>query len=151
MRTQGGAPRDCHRGRNWGREPARKSLLLSVLSPGTAFTWFLVTVAGKGQLLIQGQETPLSLLRGLGVAGRLVTTTEEEWCRAGRILARYQNRYGHVEPGDHIGDILILLAAERLGTDLVTENGEHFRLWSRFRPVSRRPRLIVLERRNYEI
>ena len=78
--------------------------------------------------------------------GRILTPTHEEWLRAGMILARYQNRFGHVEPADHVNDILILLAAERLGAELATENGTHFRLWSRFRPVPKRPRLVVMDR-----
>jgi predicted nucleic acid-binding protein len=81
--------------------------------------------------------------------GRLVTPTHSEWLRAGMILARFQNRYGHVEPAAHLGDLLILLTAERLGAELATENGEHFRLWSRFLPASRRPPLLVLERQAY--
>ncbi len=77
---------------------------------------------------------------------RVVTPAHAEWLRAGLILARYQNRFGHIEPGDHIGDILILLTAERLGADLATENGRHFRLWSRFLPPAKRPRLVALRR-----
>jgi predicted nucleic acid-binding protein len=77
---------------------------------------------------------------------RMVTPTYAEWLRAGLILARYQNRFGSIDPGAHIGDILILLAAERLGADLATENGRHFQIWSRFLPAARRPRLIVLDR-----
>ncbi len=77
---------------------------------------------------------------------RVVTPVHAEWLRAGLILARYQNRFGYVEPGDHIGDILILLTAERLGADLATENGRHFQLWSRFLPLARRPHLVILSR-----
>jgi predicted nucleic acid-binding protein len=78
--------------------------------------------------------------------GRVVTPVHAEWLRAGLILARYQNSFGHIEPGDHIGDILILLAAERLGTDLATENYRHFQIWSRFLPTAKRPRLVALRR-----
>src|SRR5258708_6505465 len=77
---------------------------------------------------------------------RVVTPTAEEWLRAGTILARYQNQFGHVEPADHVNDILILLSAERLRAELATENGEHFRIWSRFRPAPTRPALAILER-----
>jgi predicted nucleic acid-binding protein len=77
---------------------------------------------------------------------RVVTPTADEWLRAGSILARYQNLFGHVDPVDHLNDILILLSAERLHADLATENGQHFQIWSRFRPASTRPTLTVLER-----
>ena len=62
------------------------------------------------------------------------------------MLARYQNRFGHIEPSAHVNDILISLAAERLGGELITENGKHFQIWSRLLDVSRRPHLLVLER-----
>jgi predicted nucleic acid-binding protein len=81
--------------------------------------------------------------------GRIVTPTHEEWLRAGAILARYQRRFGHVEPSAYVNDVLIALAAERLGAALATENGEHFRLWSRFLSADRRPRLIVLDRQEH--
>jgi predicted nucleic acid-binding protein len=82
--------------------------------------------------------------------GRLIAPLADDWRRAGLILARYQNRFGHVEPSTHENDILILLTAERLGADLATENGDHFRLWSRFLPASRRPHLLVLERQGHQ-
>lgn len=77
---------------------------------------------------------------------RIVVPTVDEWRRAGVILARYQNRFGRIEPSAHVHDILIALAAERTGAELLTENGEHFRLWLRFLSPARRPRLVVLER-----
>lgn len=78
--------------------------------------------------------------------GRVVVPSGEEWRRAGLVLARYQNRFGHIEPSAHVNDILISLAAERLGGELITENGKHFQIWSRLLDVSRRPHLLVLER-----
>src|SRR5260370_25579713 len=45
---------------------------------------------------------------------RIVTPNREEWLRAAVLLARYQNRFGHLEPADHLHDILILLCPERL-------------------------------------
>ena len=77
---------------------------------------------------------------------RLVTPAQDEWLRAGLIIARYQNRFGHLEPSAHLNDILILLAAERLEAELVTENGAHFRLWSRFLRPERRPLVTVVDR-----
>lgn len=81
--------------------------------------------------------------------GRVITPTVEDWLRTGAILARYQNRFGQVKPAAHVGDILITLAAERLGADLATENGQHFHLWIRFLPPARRPHLVVLDRRDH--
>ncbi len=87
-----------------------------------------------------------SFIDRLARHGRVVVPSDEEWRRTGLILARYQSRFGHIQPGLHVADILIALAAERLGTELVTENGEHFRLWLRFLSQARRPRLLIVER-----
>ena len=68
-----------------------------------------------GSLLPDQQRKAEVFLDRLGRRGRVVTPAHEEWLRAGRILDRYQYRFGHIEPADHVNDILILLAAERLG------------------------------------
>ncbi len=80
---------------------------------------------------------------------RSITPNHEEWLRAGRIIARYQVRYGYIRPGAHIADLLILLVSERLGAELATENGEHFRLWSRFLVSKKRPSLTILDRQEH--
>lgn len=109
----------------------------------------------SGMELLAGSVSPDQVAKAeafldrLGRRGRIVTPTHEEWLRAGKMLARYQNRFGHIEPSDHVNDVLILLAAERLGAELATENGDHFRLWAKFRPKPRRPGLVVLDRQAY--
>lgn len=108
-----------------------------------------------GMELLAGSLLPTQLSKAEAFLDRLerqrrvITPTHEEWLRAGKIVARYQNRFGHIEPSNHVHDILILLGAERMGAELATENGAHFRLWSKFRPTSRRPRLVVLDRQSY--
>lgn len=109
----------------------------------------------SGMELLAGSLSPdqvskvEAFLDRLGKRGRIVTPTHEEWLRAGMTLAWYQNRFGHIEPSDHVNDILILLAAERLGAELATENGDHFRLWAKFRSALRRPHLVVLDRQDH--
>ena len=100
-----------------------------------------------GSLRADQRRKATAFLDRLEQRGRIVEPSRDDWRQAGTILARYQNRFGHVEPVVHVGDILITLGAQRLGAELVTENGEHFRLWARFLGTQRRPRLLVLERR----
>lgn len=111
---------------------------------------FVSTVSGMellaGSLYPDQRQKADALLDRLDRRGRLVTATQDEWLRAGLIIARYQNRFGHLEPSAHLNDILILLAAERLGAELITENGAHFQLWSRFLRPKRRPPLAVVDR-----
>jgi predicted nucleic acid-binding protein len=111
---------------------------------------YVSTVSGMelhaGSLHPEQRRKSDAFLNRLDRRGRLVTPSQQDWLRAGLILARYQNRFGHLEPTEHLDDILILLAAERLGAELVTENGVHFRLWSRFLAPASRPTLTVLER-----
>jgi predicted nucleic acid-binding protein len=102
-----------------------------------------------GSLYPDQRQKAEAFLHRLDRRGRIVTPTQKEWLRAGRILARYQNRFGHVEPLGHVNDILILLVAERLRAELATENGVHFRIWSRFLEMPRRPPLRVLDRQEH--
>jgi len=62
---------------------------------------------------------------------RLIATPDNEtWHTCGRILSRYRERYGAIQPRDHQNDVLILLVALHLArqqeTILVTENDSDF-------------------------
>ena len=59
----------------------------------------------------------------------MVTPTHEDWTWSGVVLARYQERFGKVEPRDHINDILIALCAVRANAELVTVNADDMRRW----------------------
>jgi predicted nucleic acid-binding protein len=61
--------------------------------------------------------------------GYIVTPSHEDWTLSGTLLARYQQRYGVVEPRDHINDILIVLCAVNANADLVTENTDDMTRW----------------------
>ena len=61
--------------------------------------------------------------------GYMVTPSHDDWTLGGVLLARYQRRYGAIEPRDHINDILIVLCAVNANADLVTENAVHMRRW----------------------
>ena len=54
--------------------------------------------------------------------GYVVTPSHEDWTLSGVLLVRYQQRYGELEPRNHINDLLIALGAVRAGAELVTEN-----------------------------
>jgi predicted nucleic acid-binding protein len=62
--------------------------------------------------------------------GRLLIPTDQEWQRAGDILARYGAAHGKVQPYDHVGDVLITLTAARLAGEVVTGNLVDFRRWA---------------------
>jgi predicted nucleic acid-binding protein len=68
--------------------------------------------------------------------GLIATPDDEAWQTCGRIISRYRERYGKVEPRDHQNDVLIMLAALRLAqeqeTTLVTENDADFHTWLGF-------------------
>ena len=63
--------------------------------------------------------------------GCMVTPSHDDWVLSGVLLARYQQRYGAVEPRDHINDILIVLCAVRVNAALVTENVADMERWKR--------------------
>ena len=43
--------------------------------------------------------------------GYMITPSHDDWTLSVTLLARYQQRYGEVDPRDHINDILIVLCA----------------------------------------
>lgn len=102
-----------------------------------------------GSLSSEQRRKSLAFIDRFDRDARVVTPTQGEWLRTGTILSRYQNRFGHVEPAKHQNDILILLAATRVGASVVTENGGHFRIWERFLPSNGRPPLWILDRQGH--
>ncbi len=65
-----------------------------------------------------------------------MTPIDSEWLSCGRMISRYQERYGKIRSRDHQNDILILLMALRLArqeeTILMTENDVDFAVWLNF-------------------
>lgn len=89
------------------------------------------------QELYAGAQTPAdkrdydAINRAFLSRGYLVTPDHDDWTTSGVILARYQQRYGHVEPRDHINDILITLCAVKIDAELVTENATDMERWKK--------------------
>lgn len=61
--------------------------------------------------------------------GYMLTPDHNDWTGNRIILARYQQRYGALEPRDHINDILIVLSAAKAHAELITENDAHRTRW----------------------
>jgi predicted nucleic acid-binding protein len=62
---------------------------------------------------------------------RLITPDDEDWLRAGRLIARQVRLHGALRPRDHLADVLILLSAARLRGIVITANLRHFEAWRR--------------------
>jgi predicted nucleic acid-binding protein len=67
--------------------------------------------------------------------GLVITPDYDAWRMCGRLLSRYRERFGALEPRDHQNDVLIVLTARQLArqeaTTVVTENDRHFITWQR--------------------
>ena len=63
--------------------------------------------------------------------GQLLTPEDDDWIRAGRLIARRVRLHGALRPRDHLADVLILVSAARLGGVVVTANLRHFEPWCR--------------------
>src|SRR5215210_1522078 len=61
---------------------------------------------------------------------RLLTPTQEDWQRAGQLVARFIRHYGAVAPRDHLADVLIVILAARVRGTVVTANRRHFERWA---------------------
>lgn len=86
----------------------------------------------------RGYDAFFAAFRRLGLTA---TPDDEAWHTCGRVLSRYQERYGAIEPRDHQNDVLIVLSALRLAreqeTMLITENDTDLTTWlSLLRPRS---------------
>ena len=82
---------------------------------------------------------------------RLIATPDDGmWNSAGRMISRYRERYGAIEPRDHLNDVLILLVALHLArqqeTILITENDSDFMTWLDFVHDRARLRLEAVRR-----
>lgn len=61
---------------------------------------------------------------------RLLVPTEQEWLTAAQIVRHYAGRLGALNPWTHVGDVLILLGAARVGGEVVTQNLQDFNRWA---------------------
>lgn len=61
---------------------------------------------------------------------RILTPTQADWARAGRLIARRTRLQGSMRPRDHLADVLILMSAARLHGVVVTANLRHFEAWA---------------------
>ena len=70
--------------------------------------------------------------------GRIITPDNQDWRRCGRVLSRYRERFGAIEPRDHQNDVLIVLSALHLAQDqettILTENDRHLATWLNLLP-----------------
>jgi predicted nucleic acid-binding protein len=79
--------------------------------------------------------------------GYMLTPTHHDWTASGILLARYQQRYGALEPRDHINDLLIALSAANADAELITENDTDMRRWqAMLRRAGKRLRLTTVRR-----
>lgn len=79
--------------------------------------------------------------RSLGTG--IVETDAEEWTLAGRCLAGYARRFGHIRPRDHLVDAVVAAAAALREAVLVTENLADMRRWQH--QLRRLKRPLVLQ------
>jgi predicted nucleic acid-binding protein len=64
------------------------------------------------------------------LAQRIVGTTPDDWLLAGRCLACYAQRWGHVRPRDHVADTLVAVTAARLRATVAAEDVRDMTRWA---------------------
>jgi predicted nucleic acid-binding protein len=62
---------------------------------------------------------------------RLLTPVAGEWSRAGRFINRRVRIWGDVNARLHLGDVLIVVSAARVGGTVVSANVKHMEGWVR--------------------
>ena len=77
-----------------------------------------------------------ALFMRLDRAGHVITPDDADWRTCGRLLSRYRERYGAIEPCDHQNDALIVLCGLRLAQQqpatILTENDRDLTTWLSF-------------------
>ena len=53
-----------------------------------------------------------------------------DWVLAGRCLAYYSARWGKIRPRDHLADVMVVVAALRVGAVLASTDLKQMRRWS---------------------
>jgi predicted nucleic acid-binding protein len=69
-----------------------------------------------------------ALRRALGA--HVLNAEVEDWVVAGRCLFAYSARWGKVRPRDHLADVLVAVAAAKMGATLVSEDLPQMTRWS---------------------
>jgi predicted nucleic acid-binding protein len=88
-----------------------------------------------------------AIYRKFQTRNRILVPTVEDGANAGLLMARHIRHYGHINPKDHLNDVLIAILASNHGGTLVTENREHFERWQRLlRVAGKSLRLRIVNR-----
>ena len=69
-----------------------------------------------------------SLRRALGP--HVIEADVEDWVLGGRCLSQYTTRWGRIKPRDHLADVMVAVAAVRIGGVLASEDLKQIRRWS---------------------
>jgi predicted nucleic acid-binding protein len=113
------------------RDPRRADALFRRVASG--HTWLSAIAVAELYAGTRSSDDALMIARLVAVMqriDRMLTPTDTEWVRAGRLLARHVRVRGDIQPRDHLADVLILVSAARLNGAIVTLNVRHFETWA---------------------
>jgi predicted nucleic acid-binding protein len=71
-----------------------------------------------------------AVVRAYRSLGFLLEVVSEDWIRGGQAIRRYARLYGHIEPREHLNDLLILASSGRIRAQVMTENSAAFVRWA---------------------
>jgi predicted nucleic acid-binding protein len=61
---------------------------------------------------------------------RILTPTDEDWIKAGRLIGRRIRLAGALRPRDQLADVIILVSAAYRGGKVLTANVRHYEAWA---------------------
>lgn len=106
-----------------------REFLLDGLKQGTIFLPGVVLCELYAGATTRKDRADLeSLRRALGA--HLLGTAAEDWVLTGRCLSYYSARWGKIKPRDHLADVIVVVAAVKVGTVLASEDVKQMRRWS---------------------
>ena len=118
------------------------SILISYLR-SSKYRQFILSGLGRGTIFLPGvalcelyagatsredRADIEALRRALGP--HLLGAEAGDWVLAGRCLAYYSARWGKIRPRDHLADVMVVVAALRVGALLAAKDLKQMKRWS---------------------
>ena len=106
-----------------------REFLLDGLKQGTIFLPGVVLCELRAGATRREDRADLETFRK-ALDRHLLGTEADDWVLVGRCLSYYSARWGKVKPRDHLADVLVVVAAVRLGAVVMSEDLKQMRRWS---------------------
>ena len=111
------------------RSSKHRQFILSGLERGTIFLPGVVLCELYAGATSREDRADIEALRR-ALGPHVLGAEVGDWVLAGRCLAYYSARWGKIRPRDHLADVMVVVAALRVGAVLASKDLKQMRRWS---------------------